>query len=248
MQFQINCTDVGVVTYPLHCHTDYEILYYLSGEGVLKTENGNIPYSPGTIIIVPPFLMHGSTSQNGFKNIGVNGNFRNLIKFKEPIIMHDNENSEGKLLATLLYNNRYSNPDFISSLCETYILFLLSNLIIDNNIDVAINNIISNISIHAYDSNFNITSVLIKSGYAEDYIRNQFKLKTGKTPTEFLTEIRITHACYLIDIYKNNCSMMQIAEQCGFIDYIYFSKRFKQITGLSPNKYKKSHYNVNEYL
>lgn len=239
MSFQINRTASGVITFPLHNHNDYEILYYLKGEGDLKTENDEIPYTEGTIIIVPPHLYHGSTSENGFVNISINGDFSHLLNFKKPVVMRDNENGEGRLLAELLYNNRLGNEDFISSLCQSYVLFLMSNLKLDNNIDIAINNLIAEISKSAYNSDLDLKNILIESGYAEDYIRNRFKLKTGKTPTQFLTEIRIKHACYLIDIYKNNCSMTQIAEQCGFVDYIYFSKRFKQITGLSPNEYKK---------
>ena len=121
---------------------------------------------------------------------------------------------------------------------ETYVLFLLSNLKFDDNVDVAINNIIAKISNSAFDSSFNLAEVLSQSGYAKDYIRNQFKLKTGKTPTRFLTELRINHARYLIDLYKESISLLQISEQCGFVDYIYFSKRFKQLVGVSPIKYR----------
>ncbi len=243
MSFQINRTAAGVVTYPLHNHAEYEILYYLQGEGYLKTENNNIPYTAGTIIIVPPHLQHGSTSEKGFVNISINGDFSHLLNFKEPVVMRDNPKCEGRLLAELVYDNRLGNQNFISSLCQTYVFFLLSNLKTDNYIETALNKIIAEISESAYNCNLNLRDTLINSGYAEDYIRNQFKLKTGKTPTQFLTEIRIKRACYLIDIYKNNCSMTQIAEQCGFVDYIYFSKRFKQITGLSPNEYKKNKIN-----
>ena len=65
----------------------------------------------------------------------------------------------------------------------------------------------------------------------------KFKKNIGKTPTEFLTEIRITHACHLIDIYKKHIPLSDIAERCGYTDYVYFSRRFKQITGTCPNKY-----------
>ena len=239
MNININRTSQGVKTYPLHSHRDYEIIYYLEGEGYLKTEDGNIPYSKGTIIIVPPLLMHGSTSQKGFINISVNGDLRQLLKFEEPVVMCDNEKSEGRLLAELLFENRHGNRDFILSLCQTYVLFLLSNLKISGNIENVINKIVLEISDHAFDSDFNITDLLKKSGYAEDYIRNQFKIKTGKSPTTFLTEIRIDHACYLMDIYKNGACLSQIAELCGFNDYIYFSKRFKQFRGMSPREYKE---------
>lgn len=240
MNLRINCTDDGVITYPLHSHPDYEIIYYLTGEGFLKTEKENIPYVPGTIIIVPPKLLHGSTSRDGFRNISIDGNFKHLLKFEFPVVLHDNENCDGKLLAQLLYKNRYGNVDYLSSLGETYVHFLLTILKLDGNIDIAINKIINEISDRAYDNTFHLKKVLSQSGYAEDYIRNQFKQKTGKTPTEFLTEIRINHARYLIDLYKDNYSLTQISEQCGFVDYVYFSKRFKKITGISPTEYKKS--------
>ena len=239
MKIQINCTSDGVITYPLHSHSNYEIIYYLYGDGFLKTENGNIPYTPDTIIIVPPNLMHGSTSDSGFKNISVNSDFKHILNFSDPVVLTDNKKQEGRLLAEFIYENRFQNNEFLSSLCETYALFLLTALKIDDNISLAIKRIIREISNNAYDFEFNLKSVLLKSGYAEDYIRNQFKQKIGKTPTQFLTEIRINRACFLIDIFKDNYSMSQIAEQCGFINYIHFSKCFKRLVGCSPNEYKK---------
>ena len=97
--------------------------------------------------------------------------------------------------------------------------------------------IISEITDNFYDSNIDLGYILRRSGYAEDYVRAHFKKITGKTPTEFLTKIRIHHACYLIDIYRNSMSLSQIAEKCGYTDYIYFSRKFKQIKGISPQKY-----------
>lgn len=100
-------------------------------------------------------------------------------------------------------------------------------------------NALTEISGKAFRSDFEPCEALIKSGYAEDYIRNRFKAKTGKTPTQFLTDIRIKRACFLIEVYKSSYSLTEISEQCGFTDYIYFSKRFKSITGFSPAEYKK---------
>lgn len=71
MDFQINRTQDGTKQYPLHRHNQYEIMIYLSGEGFLKTNNENYAFTPGTIIIVPPRLEHGSSSENGFVNISV---------------------------------------------------------------------------------------------------------------------------------------------------------------------------------
>jgi len=239
MSYEIYYSKNVEVTYPLHSHTKYEILYYLYGEGFLKTEKESIPYQKGTIIIVPPSFLHGSTSKNGFNNISISGPFHNLFKFSEPVVMADNEKQEGELLARLICEHRFQNNDFVEKLCQTYASFLLLNLKIADNVNVAISEIMNEISENAFDSNFDVTAVLVKSGYAKDYIRSKFKKTTGKTPTQFLTDIRIKRACYLIEVFNNTKSMTEIAEQCGFEDYIYFSKRFKQFAGCSPNEYRK---------
>ena len=61
---------------------------------------------------------------------------------------------------------------------------------------------------------------------------------TGKTPVEFLTDVRIRHACFLMEFYGETLSLGQVAEQCGYNDYVYFSKKFKQAVGLSPRAYQ----------
>ena len=49
---------------------------------------------------------------------------------------------------------------------------------------------------------------------------------------EFYNQIKI------IDIYKNKISLSEISERCGYLDYIYFSKRFKSVMGMSPREYR----------
>ena len=107
-------------------------------------------------------------------------------------------------------------------------------------INLAVGNIMNEIADKFYDYNINITNLLKKSGYAEDYIRSYFKKITGKTPIAFLHDIRIKHAVFLIEVYSKILSLQQISDQCGYTDYVYFSKKFKSITALSPKEYKKS--------
>ena len=81
--------------------------------------------------------------------------------------------------------------------------------------------------------------MLNSSGYAEDYIREQFKLSTGKSPVRFLTDIRIDFAEQLIELYANQISLSEVALRSGYYDYAYFSRRFRQKTGVSPQEYKR---------
>ena len=237
--FSVSITPEGTVSYPLHQHGQWEIMYYLSGRGFMQTESGNIPFEKGSIIIGPPNTFHGSVSENGFVNISVGGDFSQLFMFTLPIRLHDNEICEGKLLSELILNNRYGSEDYLSSLCSAYANFLLQSAKCESQIKQCIANILKQIDKNYTDPKLCVTELLIESGYAEDYIRSEFKKLTGSTPVRFLTQSRIDHAKNLLDIYGNNRTLTEIAEACGFNDVIYFSKKFKKLVGVSPDLYRK---------
>ena len=238
MSYTINCTQDGIVRYPIHAHKNYEIMLYLEGEGYMSTDSGKIPFSPGTIIIVPPNVRHGSVSQNGFKNISIEGEFDRCLYFNEVKSLSDNELQDGKTLARMIYANRYGKSAYIASLCSAYIYFIMQRIELDSAMQRSVQTIISDISQNAFDIQIDLALILRRSGYTEDYIRSCFKKTTEKTPNEFLTDIRIKHACFLIDVYHNELSLTEISERCGYLDYIYFSKKFKSLMGVSPREYK----------
>lgn len=238
MSFKINCTPDGVVQYPMHTHKNYEIMLYLDGEGYMRTELGNIPFEAGTIVIVAPNVKHGSNSGNGFKNISVEGNFEAYFHFDTVKFFKDNEAQEGKMLAKMIYENRYGNEAYLASLCTAYICFLMQQFELDSVMQGCVKKITDEISQNAFDPQIDLAGILSQSGYSEDYIRSCFKKITGKTPNEFLTDIRIKHACFLIDIHHNELSLTEISEKCGYLDYVYFSKRFKSVMGMSPREYR----------
>ncbi len=234
----VSTTPKNKVKYPLHRHKSWEILYYLSGKGYLETPGKNLFFEPGTIIVVPPKLLHGSVSENGFKNISMGGDYGHLFMTNEPFAVTDPPNREGKILAELIYANRFSSPDYLSALCTAFIRFILQNSTHETQLSRTVSQIIVDITEHFSDPNFNVTSALNKSGYAEDYIRAKFKEITNKTPIRFLTEMRVEHAKKLFEIYGYSRSVAEIAEGCGYNDPIYFTRVFKKIVGISPDAFR----------
>lgn len=243
MESRIDITKDGVKKYPMHSHSYYEIMLYLQGEGYLATKNGNYAFSPNTIIIVPPGTEHGSVSENGFKNISVGGDFGAFFSFSDSITINDSASCEGRTLATLIYDNRFCRDGYLQSLISAYLHFLVRRIGNETERDNVIDKIVSAVSDGFSDAELNLSDLLRRSGYAEDYARALFKKKTGKTPNGFLTELRINHACFLIDVYGGTLSLAQIAEQCGYVDYVYFSKKFKTAIGVSPDKYRRTQKN-----
>ena len=105
----------------------------------------------------------------------------------------------------------------------------------------SIQSVISDITKNSLDSEINLTSILLESGYSEDYIRSKFRQFTGKTPIELLHQLRINYAKNILDIYGKDLTIGQVSAQCGFSDPVYFSKKFKSLVGVSPADYKRNH-------
>ena len=223
---------------PPHKHTYYEIIVYTQGCGTVRAGEMTIAAKPGLFLIIPPDLIHASVIEGDcFERIYVNGEMGHIFSLTAPTVVLDNSEKEGQMLAKMLYANRYGNREYVLALFNAFAHFLLENIKQEDEIFLAVKAIAERISDDFYDCNLDLRALLNQSGYSEDYIRAQFKKITGKTPTEFLTGVRIDHACHLIDLFKNALPLSEVAEKCGYSDYVYFSRRFKQVMGISPQKY-----------
>jgi AraC-like DNA-binding protein len=224
----------------LHKHDNYELVAYSSGNGKLNIEGQVCDAQKGMIVVMPPNVVHGSMSLNNLRYIAIQGKSDELMHIDTPIIFNDNEREEGLSLLQMIFANRFESQEYFNSLCLSFIHYALKNVKTTNEIEKTIKEIKRQMISTFHDSDFDVTKLLKQSGYAEDYIRAHFKKITGKTPVEYLNELRINHAKTLINIYQNSTPLIDISLNCGFDDYIYFSRKFKQIVGVSPATYKKS--------
>ena len=66
----------------------------------------------------------------------------------------------------------------------------------------------------------------------------RFKVAVGNTPSDYLTELRISFAC---DLLKNtDLSILEIANYSGYKEASWFSSRFRQWSGNSPKAYRNT--------
>jgi AraC-like DNA-binding protein len=84
-----------------------------------------------------------------------------------------------------------------------------------------------------------LEQVAAVAGLVPNSFCRYFKSRTGKTYTQFLTEIRVGHACKLL--IDNRISIKQLCYESGFNNFTCFHKNFKFITGKSPQHYQKEH-------
>lgn len=72
------------------------------------------------------------------------------------------------------------------------------------------------------------------------YFSKKFLQHTGVSPIRYFLELKIKHACKLLD--ESNISVKDVALKIGYDDPYYFSRLFKKIMGLSPTQYRQSQY------
>jgi AraC-like DNA-binding protein len=67
-------------------------------------------------------------------------------------------------------------------------------------------------------------------------LQRKLKKAMGITPQDLLREARIKHACRLLR--ETDKTVAEVSYACGFTDPKYFSRCFKQSTGMSPSDFK----------
>lgn len=70
------------------------------------------------------------------------------------------------------------------------------------------------------------------------HFAKKFKQAQGTTPLKYFMNMKIQHACVLLD--TTNDTIRSIAESLGIDDPYYFSRLFKKVMGLSPKQYRNT--------
>lgn len=82
---------------------------------------------------------------------------------------------------------------------------------------------------------FSLSTLASELGYNVKYLSFYFKKNKGIRFSDYLRDIRIKHATFLIE--QGIISVKNVALLSGFDDILYFSKVFKKVMGKSPKEY-----------
>lgn len=240
MEYKATITPNGVSKWPMHSHPYWEIMYYLDGEGTMLTENKKIPFTKHTVIVVPPNVKHGSSAKEPFQNVSIGGEFGQYFDFGETVSFQAEENSDGAFLCEALLRHSKNPPEYAYHLLHAYLEYLSQNLKSEDSVcRSAVKHVCAEILREFSKCDLNVSSLLKKTGYCEDYIRSKFQKEYGLAPVAFLQKVRIEHATHLMEIYASRLSVGKIAELCGFSDGVYFSRIFKKHVGVSPRAFSQ---------
>lgn len=86
------------------------------------------------------------------------------------------------------------------------------------------------------DGNISLDELSKVNNYSTSRFSNLFKQKTGYAPIDYFIQMKMQKACQQLDF--SDQSIKSIAYTLGFDDPYYFSRRFRKVIGMSPNKYR----------
>ena len=76
-------------------------------------------------------------------------------------------------------------------------------------------------------------------GMSYSAFRKRFVQMTGKSPGEFRADAIVLRAC--ARLLESSHTLARIAADLGFHDAFHFSRRFKQVVGMSPKDFRRQH-------
>ncbi len=82
-----------------------------------------------------------------------------------------------------------------------------------------------------------IASLSDQFGFSASYLSILFKKVTGSSPNEYITECRMKHARWLLEV-DPDLEIREVAAAAGYDDPYYFTRVFKTQNGCTPSEYK----------
>jgi len=89
-----------------------------------------------------------------------------------------------------------------------------------------------------YSDSLSIEQLGAIAGVSPKYFVDLFKKTFGLSSNDYLTELRMNKAKQFLN--RSDVKLRDIAHQVGYQDEFYFSRKFKQVVGVSPSVYMKS--------
>ena len=234
--------------YPLHFHRCYEIIYLLEGAMTVMIDHVSYTISSGNMIMIKPNSVHSIQSTEGgdaifcmFAPEQISAISESILKYHlvSPIV-HQVPSPFRDLFGCVT-----SDSDIGKVKCLLYGLSSLFYEQLDTTKEDqggSKRNLLRDVIRYVeknMDKPCSIQDLARSLGYSVTHLSRYFATNVGMTYSDYVKEIKIRQACYLLR--KSYDPISTIAKQCGFESSSTFNRCFKQVTGCSPTEYRSKH-------
>lgn len=248
-------------TYASRTVYEYELEYYLRSDGGIIVDGEMIPFSAGEMNIrkpgqvvqgVPPYecyillvdmtgnfsrsrnFLFGNPeeSQEAYQNPLLDGLPNRFVPNKKELI--------AGLFESILQNQN-STSDLAAFQVRSSLYFLFAELFQETESQQVVGNTamirqaVRFIWEH-FAEPVSVENLIEDSGMSRSCFHRRFLEETGQTPGQFVASLRIEQAKNLLCFTRTPVG--EVGALCGYPDHVYFSRIFRQQTGMSPSAYR----------
>jgi AraC-like DNA-binding protein len=222
-----------------HQHDTWEISVYTAGRGVAYAGEQPIPFQKGTIVFWPPNIPHREKSERGYTEFWIltKGGDKGLDHSRAQVF-HDTPNGTfGKITSALHeeYQLRQSSTDAVVQDLFGLLLRYLESWQGREAKHPLVEELTNLLITHRHDPELEVSNLMKTLPMSIGHLRKHFERTMGKTPIQFLIDLRINEAKLLL---RRGFSVKEAGNQVGYPDPYYFSRIFFKATGARPSAYR----------
>ncbi len=231
-------------------HDDYELHYFLEGDGKWLYSDRKIRVQPYLLALTPINCYHRAEGQN-FRFYHMRflpesaaeetliDRFRGTLEDGFTIQLSRQYYSTFEKIRR---NIRANQEDLRQSASHLFIAFLYEIIGMreaGNMVGATVGRYVPQamrIIEQNTENQISLDHIAKQLGISKPYLIRLFKQHTGTTPAAYHLQLKIENACYLLE--QTHLSIQEIASRLGFYDEFYFSRYFKKQIGVSPSAYR----------
>jgi AraC-like DNA-binding protein len=231
---------------------EFHIIYITKGQGIFETEGRSFTINPGSVLLLFPEMRHRyhPLFETGWHEywVGFKGPFFSMMIEKEILVRNrvffeiGINNEIISIFNQILDEVRTQQPLYQLKACSG-ILFMIAQILTcerrrkqpnhyQNIVDKAKDLMESNL----YGA-INLPAISEQLGLSTSRLNEIFKTCTSMTPYQYYIHIKIRRAGNLLE--QEDIPVKEAAYRMGFEDQYYFSRIFKNKTGVSPSEWKR---------
>lgn len=227
-----------------HSHTYSQFLLYLHGRGSQRIEDDVIPVIPGSMFLLPPKVTHAFVEGTGRRPLCLAIDFKVETGGREPVAGNLTRTELHEVREALSFLNRWSEQAVRVEPREAAAVLRLVDVLLRvaghlergvaaRSSPAVVRRVRGVIEV---DPNATVERIAEKVGYHRDHLNRLLKSTAGLSVGQIKSEIRLKRAKQTLRRHRN---IDAAALEAGFPDANYFSRWFRQQTGLSPSAWRR---------
>ena len=221
-----------------HTHTCYEMIYFISGNGIALVAGKPYSVSAQSCCIVPPNCEHTEQLNEEGKILFIGFEYDDTEYKLEQGIFQSTDTEIASLFYKIFEEYKVQDIGYQSATKSLLNVLLITALRTSRTESKQCKNLdyIRAYIEQYYNTKINFTELAALSGYSCDYFRSIFKKRFGVSPQTYMINIRLERAKEMLEATSLSCT--EIAYRCGFSNSAQLSVMFKKHFGVLPSAFK----------